>query len=110
MLSNSKTLNLKILKSFSYRSRLDIIYQILSICSKDPVYLTKIRYELLLGCPQLKKYINTLTEKNLLREVIHKGKRRYHSTLRGQQFIKTYRELSLYLGLEYPQTLSYLAS
>lgn len=98
MFSNYKTIKFKVEEPFTNRSRLNIIYQILSICNDDQVSQTKLMYKANLSYFQLKKYVKTLIVKSLLQEVIHSGKKSYYCTPRGRQFIEAFRELTLLLG------------
>jgi predicted transcriptional regulator len=98
MFSNYQTIKFKVEEPFTNRSRLSIIYQILTICNDDQVSQTKLMYKANLSYFQLKKYVKTLMTKKLLQEVVHTGKKSYICTPRGQQFIEAFRELTMLLG------------
>lgn len=98
MFSNYKTIKFQVEEPFTNRSRLSIIYQILSICNDDQVSQTKLMYKANLSYFQLKKYVKTLIGKSLLQEVVHAGKKSYYCTTRGRQFIEAFRELTILLG------------
>ena len=95
MFSNYKTINFKVEEPFTNRSRLSIIYQILTICNDDQISQTKLMYKANLSYFQLKKYVKTLMAKNLLHEVVRTGKKSYYCTPRGRQFIEAFRELTM---------------
>ena len=58
--NNYKTVKLGVEEPFTNRSRLGIIYQILTICSIDQISQTKLMYKANLSYFQLKKYVKTL--------------------------------------------------
>jgi predicted transcriptional regulator len=94
MFSNTRSLKLQVEEPFTNRSRLSIIYQILWICQDTSVSQTKLMYKANLSYFQLKQYVNTLTIKGVLQETVHDGKKSYHSTPRGQQYIEAFRDLT----------------
>ena len=98
MFGNTRTLKLQVEEPFSNRSRLSIIYQILWISQDTQVSQTKLMYKANLSYFQLKKYVNTLTTKGLLQETVHDGKKSYHSTPRGRQYIEAFRDLTRLFG------------
>jgi predicted transcriptional regulator len=98
MFSNYKMIKFKVEEPFTNRSRLSIIYQILTICNDDDVSQTKLMYKANLSYFQLKKYVKTLMAKELLQEVVRSGKKSYYCTPRGRQFIEAFRELTRLLG------------
>ena len=98
MFGNTRTLKLPVEEPFANRSRLSIIYHILWISQDTQVSQTKLMYQANLSYFQLKKYVNTLTIKGLLQETGQDGKKSYHSTPRGQQYIEAFRDLTRLLG------------
>ena len=79
-------------KAFSRRGRLEIIYNVLSLCLK-PVQKTYIMYQVNLSYAQLKKYINYLVEANLLELKKNKQEELYIVTEKGQDLIGEYEKL-----------------
>jgi predicted transcriptional regulator len=98
MFGNTRTLKLHVEEPFANRSRLSIIYHILWICHEAEVSQTQLMYKANLSYFQLKKYVHTLTIKGLLQETVQDGKKSYHSTPRGQQYIDAFRDLTRLLG------------
>jgi len=79
--------------AFARRGRLEIIYEILSICSK-PVYKTRILYRCNLSFSQLQKYLEYLFSHNLLTSFKEKQKDFYQVTDKGRTYIENYNALT----------------
>ena len=76
-----------------YRSRTDIVSQILEAASNDSngATKTKIMYKAFLSYAQLKDYVNMLVENNLLRYDL--DSQVFKTTEKGHKFLKTYRQI-----------------
>lgn len=74
-----------------YRSRTEIISQILETANGDGVTKTKILYKAALSHDQLKEYLTVLTESELLR--YDRNSRTFKTTEKGLGFIQTYNEI-----------------
>ena len=74
-----------------YRSRTEIISQILETANGDGVTKTKILYKAALSHDQLKEYLTVLTESELLR--YDGNTRTFKTTEKGLGFIQTYNEI-----------------
>jgi predicted transcriptional regulator len=103
MFSHSRTISFSVMDPFLNRSRLGIIYQILLICHNDLMSQTRLMYKANLSYFQLKKYVPTLTAKNLLQETLHDGKKTYMTTARGRHFVEAFRDLTQLLGTTSPK-------
>lgn len=79
-------------KAFTRRGRLEIIYNILSLCQK-PVQKTYIMYQVNLSYTQLKKYINYLIQANLLDLKNTEQEELYTVTEKGKNLIEEYIKL-----------------
>jgi predicted transcriptional regulator len=77
-----------------YRSRIDIVADILRIAA-DGAIKTKIMYSAYLSYPQLKEYLELLTEVGLIDYEV--GEKAYHTTTKGMHFVKIYKELGAML-------------
>jgi len=73
-----------------YRSRTDIVSSILESANGGTTK-TKIMYKAYLSYAQLKEYLSVLIESNLLE--YEEGERKYRTTQRGLQFLKTYEQI-----------------
>jgi len=73
-----------------YRSRMDIAAAILDIAQGGTIK-TRIMYKAFLSFPQLKEYLETLTDGGLLEYA--KEEKLYNSTEKGKRFLKMYREV-----------------
>lgn len=80
-----------------YRSRMDISAAILDITLGGAIK-TRIMYRAFLSFPQLKEYLELLTESGLLEHL--EEEREYHTTEKGKYFLKMYKEVG---QLIYPQ-------
>lgn len=80
----------------SYRSRLDIIANIIEM-SIDGVGPTRLIYGCNMSYFQFKNYIDTLTLEGFLEKKLSKGNRKrcetYHATLKGIEFVNDYTKL-----------------
>jgi predicted transcriptional regulator len=76
-----------------YRSRTDIVSQILEAAANDSngATKTKIMYKAFLSYAQLKDYVNMLVENNLLRYDL--DSQVFKTTEKGHKFLKTYRQI-----------------
>jgi len=72
------------------RGRLEIIYEILSVC-REPVIKTKIMYGCNLSHKQLRKYLEYLISLNLLSPFEKDRKGFFQVTEKGREFLKDYR-------------------
>jgi predicted transcriptional regulator len=75
--------------SMRYRSRTDIVYQILEIANGS-TSKTRIMYGAYLSYTQLKEYLALLIENGLLEQETEK---KYRTTPKGLQFIKSYSQI-----------------
>lgn len=73
-----------------YRSRTDIVFQILEAANGSTTK-TKIMYKAYLSYAQLKEYLTVLIENGLLD--YEKGTQTYKTSSKGLQFLKTYRQI-----------------
>jgi predicted transcriptional regulator len=79
---------------FVKRSRIQIIFEILSVSQKD-VLKTRILYKCNLSYEQLKKYLNYLLSRDLL-SVSEEGRKKYfHITAKGKEFLSGYKQIKL---------------
>jgi predicted transcriptional regulator len=85
--------------AFVNRGRLEIIYEILSICRK-PTNKTRILYRCNLSYNQLKKYLEYLALYGLLSSFKEKRKEFYCITDKAKEFITEYEKLNSFLGEE----------
>ena len=80
-----------------YRSRMDITAAILDIAVGGAIK-TKIMYRAFLSFPQLKEYLEMLTDSGMLE--YSEKERMYHTTDAGKHFLKMYKEVGQMI---YPQ-------
>ena len=73
-----------------YRSRMDIAADILEIAQGGAIK-TRIMYRAFLSFPQLKEYLELLTDQGLLEHV--KEEKVYSTTEKGKRFLKMYAEV-----------------
>lgn len=73
-----------------YRSRTDIVADILHI-TQDGAIKTRIMYRAFLSFPQLKEYLELLTDSGLLE--YSEEDRQYRTTEKGRHFLKMYDEV-----------------
>lgn len=73
-----------------YRSRADIVADMLEV-AKDGAIKTRIMYRVLLSFPQLKEYLELLTNSGLFE--YREEEREYYTTERGRHFLKMYAEV-----------------
>lgn len=83
---------------------MDISAAILDI-AKDGAIKTKIMYKAYLSFPQLKEYLQVLTDGGLLEYV--KEERTYNTTEKGKRFLKMYREVDAMVPKENMLTVSH---
>jgi predicted transcriptional regulator len=79
-----------LIRSMKYRSRTDIVSQILEAANGGATK-TKIMYKAYLSYAQLKEYLSVLVENGLLE--FEKGTQTYKTTSKGLQFLKTYSQI-----------------
>lgn len=79
------------MESFAHRSRLGIVFVILSLCQGEPMKKTHILYKANMSSEQLQRYLTFLVDKGFLVE--EKGERRYRITSKGDLFIKEFQDL-----------------
>ena len=75
-----------------YRSRIDIIGQILQVANGGNATKTKIMYKALLGYDQLKEYLRLLAKSDLLHYDF--VTQTFKTTEKGLRFLKFYNEIS----------------
>jgi predicted transcriptional regulator len=80
------------LRASLYRSRLDIIKDILTITKKEPTK-TRIQYGANLSFNQLQVYLILLQDINFLRVDKNNGKSCYTTTKKGFGFLEKYQEI-----------------
>ncbi len=85
--------------TFTKRGRLDIIYEILSVCRK-PAKKTSILYRCNLSYNQLQKYLEYLTILGLLSSFQTEALKFYQITNRGKEFLDEYKRLDIFLERE----------
>jgi predicted transcriptional regulator len=78
-----------------YRSRTDIVATILQVAENGAIK-TRIMYRSFLSFPQLKEYLELLTESGLLEH--NEEEKRYYTTEKGRHFLKMYREIGRILA------------
>jgi len=78
---------------FMRRSRLEVMYQIISLCLTSQ-QKTGIMYKCNLSYEQLQKYLGFLVDSNLL-EILRRedGKEYYQATAYGEKFVSEYEKL-----------------
>lgn len=76
--------------TMKYRSRMDIAAAILDV-AQGGALKTKIMYTAFLSSPQLKEYLDLLTEQGLLEYASED--RAYATTEKGMRFLKMYKEV-----------------
>ena len=74
-----------------YRSRTDIVVQILDTASGDGVSKTKIMYKAYLSYAQLKEYLSVLEANGLLEQ--DEAEKLYKITEKGRKFMKVYDQM-----------------
>ena len=89
-----------------YRSRIDIMSQILAVANGGGVTKTKIMYKAFLSFIQTKELLTTLTESDLLR---YDGEtQRFRTTEKGLRLLHVYSELGEFMkGIEQKQVSRY---
>ncbi len=74
-----------------YRSRIDIISQILEVANGGGVTKTNIMYKVFLSYAQMKEYLTIVTESDLLR--YDTDTQTFKTTEKGLRFLKTYNQM-----------------
>ncbi|HZD36974.1 MAG TPA: winged helix-turn-helix domain-containing protein [Nitrososphaeraceae archaeon] len=75
-----------------YRSKIDLIAQMLQVASEGPVLKTKMMYGALLSQTQLKGLLSLTLNAELL--VYNEKEQTYQTTQKGLHFLERYNELS----------------
>jgi predicted transcriptional regulator len=75
-----------------YRSRNDIISEILEAVNGGGLTKTKIMYQTFLSYAQMKEYLTELTESGLLNYDV--DTRQFKTTEKGQQYLDTFNQIS----------------
>lgn len=85
-----------------YRSRMDIVADILQIAQGGAIK-TRIMYSGFLSFPQLKEYLELLTDSGLLD--YSEGERKYQTTDKGMHFLNIYKEVGTTLAPKESKTM-----
>jgi predicted transcriptional regulator len=80
-----------------YRSRTDIVSQILEAANGRGTSKTKIMYKAFLSYDQLKEYLKMLVENNLLD--YDSKSQTFKATVKGHKFLQTYKQMEEEMGL-----------
>jgi predicted transcriptional regulator len=88
-------------KDMTNRTRIEIISQILEIANGGVTCKTRIMYKANLSYAQLKEYLRTLSDKDLLSYDL--DTRTFKTTERGLRFLKTYSHLNDIITAEAPE-------
>ena len=83
--------------SFVRRGRLEIVYEILSVCCR-PVQKTRIIYTCNLNHGQLHKYLKYLISCGLLRSIEKNRREFFLTTGEGKGFLKEYERLKKFVN------------
>jgi predicted transcriptional regulator len=78
-----------------YRSRTDIVSQILQVAGGSGVAKTKIMYGAFLSHTQLNQYLDILTTNGLLE--FRKGEETYKTTDKGERFLNIYNQIDAFV-------------
>lgn len=73
-----------------YRSRMDIVADMLHV-AQDGAIKTRIMYRSFLSFPQLKEYLELMTDSGLLD--YSEEERKYRTTNKGRHFLKIYHQV-----------------
>jgi predicted transcriptional regulator len=85
-------------KDMKYRSRIDIMSQILEVANGGGITKTKIMYKAFLSFVQLKEFLTVLTESDLLS---YDGKTQtFKTTEKGLRLLHTYNQLGEVMKVE----------
>ena len=82
-------------QAFRNRSKLEIIYEMLELCTVKPIIKTDLLYKSNLSFFQLQRYLNILTKQGLIVED-HTERKRYAITAKGRGYVKTFQQLLTY--------------
>ncbi len=74
-----------------YRSRVEIISQILEAANGGGATRSKIAYKVFLNYDQMKEYLGVLTENDLLH--YNEGTQTFKTTEKGLRFLNTYNQI-----------------
>ena len=88
-----------------YRSRTEIVSNILDAANGGGATKTKIMYAAFLSYAQLKEYLSVLIENNLLE--YSNGTQTYKTTEKGLNYIKMYREIGELLQQQTTTAIKY---
>ena len=83
------------IECMKYRSRTDIVFQILD-AANGGTSKTKIMYKAYLSYAQLKEYLTTLIENGLIEHI--PTEQQFRTTAKGLQFIKMYDQMAKVTG------------
>ena len=81
--------------TFVKRGRLEIIYEILSLCRR-PVRKTRILYRCNLSYDQLQKYLGYLISNGMLGSLEKEQKEFFQVTEKGKNFLEGYERIKVY--------------
>ena len=73
------------------RSTLEIIFRILDSISKEQLPLTQIMYKAGLNYYQVKRYLDHLLQRELVRKVEHQDAIKYSITQEGREVLRNFR-------------------
>ncbi len=91
-------------KDMKYRSRIDIMSQILEVANGGGLTKTKIMYKAFLSFVQLKEFLTVLTESDLLS---YDGKTQtFKTTEKGLRLLHTYNQLGEVMKVEKKKTIT----
>lgn len=79
-----------------YRSRTEIVSEILELAKGEGMSKTKIMYGAYLSFSQLKEYLNLLLYNGML--TYNKGTNKYRTTQKGMDFLKAHQYIDDMLG------------
>jgi predicted transcriptional regulator len=80
-----------------YRSRNDIIAQMLQCVSDKEATVTRIMYQSFLSYAQIKQYLHILMEREFIE--FNSAKRLYKITKKGSQFLEIYKNIDQLLDI-----------
>ncbi|WP_290724939.1 winged helix-turn-helix domain-containing protein [Archaeoglobus sp.] len=75
------------------RSKVEIVAEILQICSGNGVNITKIVYKANLNSKVAQDYVNCLLREGFIESVLDGKRTKYRTTGKGREFIKKFREI-----------------
>ena len=81
--------------AFRNRSKFEIIYEMLELCTLGPIIKTDLLYKSNLSYFQLQRYLNILKKQELIVEE-QTERKRYAITTKGRGYVKTFQQLLIY--------------